>query len=64
MTHLQERNIAIFSIDVDSKDYRTRDPESVHRKVMADLARPKKGIILFHDIQPSTARALPACSRT
>ena len=27
---------------------------------MADLARAKKGIILFHDIQPSTARALPA----
>ena len=27
---------------------------------MADLARQKKGIILFHDIQPSTARALPA----
>jgi peptidoglycan/xylan/chitin deacetylase (PgdA/CDA1 family) len=59
-THLQERHVGIFSIDVDSKDYRTRNPESVHRKVMSDLARAKKGIILFHDIQPSTARALPA----
>ena len=57
--HLQERQIAIFSIDVDSKDYRTRDPGAMHRKVMADLARAKKGIVLFHDIQPSTARALP-----
>lgn len=57
--HLQERHVAIFSIDVDSKDYRTRNPEAVHRKVMIDLARAKKGIILFHDIQPSTARALP-----
>jgi peptidoglycan-N-acetylglucosamine deacetylase len=57
--HLQGRHIAIFSIDVDSKDYRTRNAESVHRKVMSDLARVKKGIILFHDIQPSTARALP-----
>ena len=57
--HLQERQIGIFSIDVDSKDYRTRDPGSVHRKVMADLARTRKGIVLFHDIQPSTARALP-----
>ena len=44
---------------MDSKDYRTRDPGSVHRKVMSDLARTKKGIILFHDIQASTARALP-----
>jgi hypothetical protein len=44
---------------VDSKDFRTRDPGTVQRKVMADLARAKKGIILFHDIQSSTARALP-----
>lgn|GEM_PF-470495 len=57
--HLQERHIAIFSIDVDSKDYRTRNAESVHRKVMSDLARVRKGIILFHDIQPSTAKVLP-----
>jgi peptidoglycan/xylan/chitin deacetylase (PgdA/CDA1 family) len=59
MTHLQERQIAAFSIDVDSKDYRTRDPGSVHRLVMHQLAVQRKGIILFHDIQPSTARALP-----
>jgi peptidoglycan/xylan/chitin deacetylase (PgdA/CDA1 family) len=57
--HLQERQFGIFSIDVDSKDYRTRDPGTTHRKVMADLARTKKGIVLFHDIQSSTARALP-----
>jgi peptidoglycan/xylan/chitin deacetylase (PgdA/CDA1 family) len=57
--HLQERNIGIFSIDVDSKDYRSRSPESVHRKVMTDLARTRKGIILFHDIQAATVRALP-----
>ncbi len=56
---LKERNVAIFSIDVDSKDFATRDPGSVHRRVMATLARTGKGIILFHDIQPSTARALP-----
>jgi peptidoglycan/xylan/chitin deacetylase (PgdA/CDA1 family) len=59
IAHLKERQIGIFSIDVDSKDFRTRDPGTVHRRVMGDLARPRKGIILFHDIQPSTARALP-----
>jgi peptidoglycan-N-acetylglucosamine deacetylase len=59
IAHLQERQIGIFSIDVDSKDFRTRDPGSVHRKVMAGLAHSGKGIVLFHDIQPSTARALP-----
>jgi peptidoglycan/xylan/chitin deacetylase (PgdA/CDA1 family) len=60
MIHLKERNIAIFSIDIDSKDFRTRDPGNVHHRVMSDLAHKKKGIVLFHDIQPSTARALPA----
>lgn len=59
IAHLKERQIGIFSIDVDSKDFRTRDPGTVHRRVMGDLARSRKGIILFHDIQPSTARALP-----
>jgi peptidoglycan/xylan/chitin deacetylase (PgdA/CDA1 family) len=59
IAHVQERHIGIFSIDVDSKDFRTRDPAAVHGKVIADLARTRKGIVLFHDIQPSTARALP-----
>ncbi len=59
MTYLQGRQVGMFSIDVDSKDYRTHDGSTVQRKVMADLARQKKGIILFHDIQRSTAHALP-----
>jgi len=58
--YLVGRQFAAFSIDVDSKDYRTRDPSAVQRKVMADLARQRKGIILFHDIHYSTARALPS----
>jgi peptidoglycan/xylan/chitin deacetylase (PgdA/CDA1 family) len=57
--YLATRQLAAFSIDIDSKDYRTRDPSAVQRKVMADLQRQRKGIILFHDIHYSTARALP-----
>jgi peptidoglycan/xylan/chitin deacetylase (PgdA/CDA1 family) len=56
--HLAARQMGIFSIDVDSYDYRTRDPATVHRTVMQQLTSRRKGIILFHDIQPSTARAL------
>ena len=59
MTYLQGRQVAMFSIDIDSKDYRTHDASSVQRKVMGDLARMRKGIVLFHDIQRSTAHALP-----
>jgi peptidoglycan/xylan/chitin deacetylase (PgdA/CDA1 family) len=56
--HLQERGIAIFSIDIDSYDFRTPDAAAVQRNVLNQLAKRKKGIILFHDTQPSTAHAL------
>jgi peptidoglycan/xylan/chitin deacetylase (PgdA/CDA1 family) len=58
--HLRQRNTAIFSIDVDSYDFRTRSPTNVMRNVMSQLKTKRRGIILFHDIQPSTAGALGA----
>jgi len=58
VTYAGTRNISIFSIDVDSEDYRTKDPAVVHRRVLNGLKAAGKGIILFHDIQPSTAHAL------
>jgi peptidoglycan/xylan/chitin deacetylase (PgdA/CDA1 family) len=57
--HVQERQIASFGIDVDSKDYMTRDAATVRERVLRDLAGKRKGIILFHDIHASTANALP-----
>ncbi len=59
VAHLRERHIAEFGIDIDSKDYATHDPDAVRRRVITELARRHRGIILFHDIQASTARALP-----
>jgi peptidoglycan-N-acetylglucosamine deacetylase len=59
MSHLQSRQVGNFSIDIDSYDYRSQDPADVHRRIMGELAVKRKGILLFHDIQPSTARALP-----
>ena len=58
ITYLQQRQIGIFSIDADALDYRTRDAATVHLTVVRQLMEKRKGIILFHDIQPSTARAL------
>jgi peptidoglycan/xylan/chitin deacetylase (PgdA/CDA1 family) len=57
-TYLRERHIASFTIDVDSRDFRVRDGVSVKRTVLAQLASKRKGILLFHDIQPSTANSL------
>lgn len=62
LQHLAERDIATFSIDVDSLDYRSKGPgggDRVFQRVMKDLTERRKGIILFHDIQPATVAALP-----
>ena len=58
MDYLKARDIASFTIDVDSRDFRTQDGDAVKRTVLAQLAGARKGILLFHDIQPSTAHAL------
>jgi peptidoglycan/xylan/chitin deacetylase (PgdA/CDA1 family) len=57
--YLQSRQLSAFSIDVDSKDYLTRDPATVRERVLRELAARRKGVILFHDIHASTASALP-----
>jgi peptidoglycan/xylan/chitin deacetylase (PgdA/CDA1 family) len=56
--HLRSRDHGIFSIDVDSRDFRTKSPAEVQRVIVGQLMQRRKGILLFHDIQPSTAGAL------
>jgi peptidoglycan-N-acetylglucosamine deacetylase len=58
LDYVRSRKISAFSIEVDSNDYRSKDPALVHRNVLSQLEHTKKGIILFHDIQPATAGAL------
>ncbi|MEQ1719077.1 MAG: polysaccharide deacetylase family protein [Hyphomicrobium sp.] len=53
--HIKKRGMATFFIDIDSKDFQTRDSDEVYKRVMAQLTSLRKGIILMHDIQPSTA---------
>jgi peptidoglycan-N-acetylglucosamine deacetylase len=56
--YLKSRNVGSFAIDVDSRDFETKDPATVKATVMAQLAKRGRGILLFHDIQPSTAHGL------
>jgi peptidoglycan-N-acetylglucosamine deacetylase len=58
--YLQGRNIAQFAIDIDSFDWRTRNPPSVVRSLATSLNHRDRGIILLHDIHASTAVAVPA----
>ena len=59
VSYLGKRNIGIFSMDLDSFDFKWRKPDQVIKTVMAKLERTGKGIILMHDFQQSTAKALP-----
>ena len=57
VSYLGERNIAIFSTDMDSFDFKMRQPEQVRNAVMAKLKKFGKGIVLMHDFQQATAAA-------
>jgi peptidoglycan/xylan/chitin deacetylase (PgdA/CDA1 family) len=55
--YLAKRNIAMFSTDMDSFDFKMRKPEQVRQSVMEKLKKHGKGIVLMHDFQHATAEA-------
>ena len=63
VTYLGERNIGIFSTDMDSLDFKIRKPDQVIASVLAKLKKNGKGIVLMHDFQRATAEAAPELLR-
>ena len=63
MLYLGTRNIAIFSTDIDTFDFKLRRPEDVVKSAMTKLAKNGKGILLMHDFQHATAEAMPELLR-
>jgi len=63
LAYLAERNIAVFSTDIDSRDFKFHKPEQVTTSVMSQLEKRGKGIILMHDFKHPTAEALPELIR-
>jgi len=63
LSYLAERNIATFSTDIDSFDFKMHKPDQVVKSVMTKLEKHGKGIILMHDFQRATAEALPELLR-
>ncbi len=63
MTYLGTRNIAIFSTDIDTFDFKLRKPEDVIKSAMTKLAKNGKGMLLMHDFQHATAEAMPELLR-
>jgi len=63
VTYLGTRNVGIFSCDLDSFDFKARNPQQVIDVTMKKLDKLGKGIILMHDFHKHTAEALPALLR-
>jgi peptidoglycan/xylan/chitin deacetylase (PgdA/CDA1 family) len=63
IAYLGTRNIAIFSADIDTFDFKLRKPEDVVKSAMTKLAKNGKGILLMHDFQHATAEAMPELIR-
>jgi peptidoglycan/xylan/chitin deacetylase (PgdA/CDA1 family) len=63
MPYLGTRNMAIFSTDIDTFDFKLRRPEDVVKSAMTKLAKNGKGILLMHDFQHATAEAMPELLR-
>ena len=63
MSYLAERNIGVFSTDIDTRDFKLHKPEEVINSVMSQLEKHGKGIILMHDFKHHTAEAMPELLR-
>jgi peptidoglycan/xylan/chitin deacetylase (PgdA/CDA1 family) len=63
VAYLQQRNVAMFSCDLDSFDFRAKNADQIVNTVMTKVDKLGKGIILMHDFQKHTAEALPTLLR-
>lgn len=59
LKYLSERNLGVFSTDIDSRDYRRQTPDQLVKYTMKKLEEKGKGILLLHDIKKVTAKAMP-----
>ncbi len=61
--YLAQRNVAVFSTDIDSRDFTMHKPDQVVNSVIDQLKKRGKGIVLMHDLHRNTAEALPELLR-
>ena len=57
--YTQQQGIAVFSVDAVADDWMHLKPEEVMQRALDRLTARGSGILLLHDIQPSTAVMLP-----
>lgn len=59
LAFVSRRGNSTFFWNMDSEDWRTRDPHKLFLHVLAEIDRAGRGIILFHDIHEQTVIVLP-----
>jgi peptidoglycan/xylan/chitin deacetylase (PgdA/CDA1 family) len=59
LSFVNHRGNTTFFWNMDSEDWRTRDPHKLFVNVLAQIDRAGHGIILFHDIHEQTVIVLP-----
>src|SRR4029079_5010740 len=63
VTYLGTRNVAMFSTDLDSFDFRSNNAEQIINTVMTKVDKLGTGIILMQRVQQRTGEALPTLLR-
>jgi peptidoglycan/xylan/chitin deacetylase (PgdA/CDA1 family) len=59
LSHMQTLGVASFTVDVVSNDSYIGSPDRIADRVIKLAEARQGGILLFHDIKPATAKALP-----
>jgi len=62
-TYLADRHLMVWSADFPADDWTRISADEVMRRALERLERKGKGVLLLHDIQSSTAAALPELLR-
>lgn len=61
--YLRQQRISDFFWDVDTLDWKYKDPDYLLQYALRQTTRKGRGIVLFHDIQAQTVAMLPAYIR-
>ncbi len=61
---LEAHNLKSVLWNIDSKDWADPIPKSIANRVLREVSKQKRGIILFHDIHERTIEALPLVLET
>ena len=61
--HLASHGVMAWSADFEGDDWKHISADQITARVLARLERKGRGILVLHDIQPATARALPKLLR-